>query len=97
MNRNPNGPLGSGAPINESDASNPFRLSPAQARTSDQDHEDLAEQIAYDNGKMDSFPSSTGRGAVCEGLWKKLGHGLLRRQYRHGAVELCATFRAERQ
>jgi phospholipase C len=75
MNRNPNGPLGSGAPINESDASNPFRLSPAQARTSDQDHEDLAEQIAYDNGKMDSFPSSTGRGGVPKGYGKNIVMG----------------------
>src|ERR1700681_4259240 len=29
INKNPNGPLGSGAAINGTDASNPFRLSPA--------------------------------------------------------------------
>ena len=76
MGKNPNGPLGSGAAINGSDASNPFRLSPAQARTSSQDHEDLAEQLADDNGKMDAFPSSTGNGDAPKGFGKSvvMGH-----------------------
>jgi phospholipase C len=60
INKNPNGPLGSGAAINGADASNPFRLSPAQALTSDQGHNDLPEQLADDNGKMDDFPHYTG-------------------------------------
>ena len=75
MGKNPNGPLGSGAAINGSDASNPFRLSPAQARTSSQDHEDLAEQLADDNGKMDAFPSSTGRGGAPKGYGKNIVMG----------------------
>src|ERR1700730_6766693 len=36
VNKNPNGPLGSGAAINGADASNPFRLAPSQALTTDQ-------------------------------------------------------------
>jgi phospholipase C len=60
INKNPNGPLGSGAAINGADASNPFRLTPAQALTSDQGHNDLPEQDADDNGKMDAFPHFTG-------------------------------------
>ncbi|MGA8170882.1 MAG: alkaline phosphatase family protein, partial [Methylocystis sp.] len=75
IGKNPNGPLGSGAAINGSDASNPFRLSPAQARTSSQDHEDLAEQLADDNGKMDAFPSSTGRGGAPKGYGKNIVMG----------------------
>jgi phospholipase C len=75
MGKNPNGPFGSGAAINGSDASNPFRLSPAQARTSDQYHDDLAEQIADDNGKMDAFPSSTGHGGAPKGYGKNLVMG----------------------
>jgi hypothetical protein len=31
INKNPNGPLGTGAAINEADASNPFRLAPSRA------------------------------------------------------------------
>jgi phospholipase C len=73
--RNPNGPLGSGAAINGSDASNPFRLSPAQALTSDQGHNDLPEQLADDNGKMDAFPHFTGSGGVPAGLGKSLVMG----------------------
>jgi phospholipase C len=72
MGKNPNGPFGSGAAINGDDASNPFRLSPAQARTSSQDHEDLAEQLADDIGKMDAFPSSTGRGGAPKGFGKSI-------------------------
>ena len=46
--------------LNGAAASNPFRLSPAQAVTSDQDHGYTDEQAAYDNGKMDLFPLSVG-------------------------------------
>ena len=52
-NPNLNGSNGAGA-------SNPFRLSPAQALTADQDHNYTDEQAAYDNGKMDLFPLSVG-------------------------------------
>ncbi|MGA8170771.1 MAG: alkaline phosphatase family protein [Methylocystis sp.] len=75
IGKNPNGPLGSGAAINGSDASNPFRLSPMKARTSSQDHEDLAEQLADDDGKMDAFPSSTGRGDASKGFGKNIVMG----------------------
>ena len=71
----PDGPFGSGAAINGSDASNPFRLSPAQARTSSQDHKDLAEQLADDNGKMDAFPSSTGSAGAPKGYGKNIVMG----------------------
>jgi phospholipase C len=45
---------------NGTGASNPFRLAPAQALTSDQDHNYADEQAAFDNGKMDLFPLSVG-------------------------------------
>lgn len=45
---------------NGAGASNPFRLSPAQAVTADQDHGYTDEQAAYNNGKMDLFPLSVG-------------------------------------
>ncbi|WP_233854902.1 phospholipase C [Paraburkholderia sp. HD33-4] len=38
----------------------PFRLDRSQANTSDQDHAYAAEQLAYNNGAMDSFPLFTG-------------------------------------
>jgi len=60
INANPNGPSGSGAAINGADASNPFRLSPAQALTADQGHNYTPEQQASDNGLMDLFPHFTG-------------------------------------
>ncbi len=50
INNNPNGPTGSGAAQNGAAASNPFRLSPAQALTSDQGHNESPEESAYDNG-----------------------------------------------
>jgi len=40
---------------------NPFRLRRDQAVTADQDHNYLAEQLAFDGGKMDLFPKSVGR------------------------------------
>jgi phospholipase C len=75
INRNPNGPLGSGAAINGADASNPFRLSPAQALTSDQGHNDLPEQLADDQGRMDLFPHFTGFGGTPSGTGKSLVMG----------------------
>jgi phospholipase C len=41
-------------------ATNPFRLSPQQAATADQDHGYAAEQAAFDHGAMDLFPLSVG-------------------------------------
>jgi phospholipase C len=76
INKNPNSPLGSGAAINGADASNPFRLTPAQALTSDQGHNDLPEQLADDNGKMDAFPHFTGTsGPPPAGIGKSLVMG----------------------
>ncbi len=57
---NPNGPSGSGATFNGTSAANPFRLAPSQAGTADQSHAPKPEQVAYDNGKVDQFPGSTG-------------------------------------
>jgi phospholipase C len=45
---------------NGSGATNPFRLSPSQALTADQDHGYTDEQGAFDNLKMDLFPLSVG-------------------------------------
>jgi phospholipase C len=47
---------------NGTGATNPFRLSPQQALTSDQSHGYTSEQQAYDNGNMDLFPLSVGSG-----------------------------------
>jgi phospholipase C len=47
-------------PANGMAATNPFRLSPAQAATNDQDHNYTPEQEAYDGGLMDLFPEFTG-------------------------------------
>jgi phospholipase C len=45
---------------NGAGAANPFRLSPANAATADQDHTYRAEQMAFDAGMMDLFPLSVG-------------------------------------
>ncbi len=47
-------------PQNGKGRSNPFRLDRSQAATADQSHNYLAEQEAYDRGKMDLFPASVG-------------------------------------
>jgi hypothetical protein len=63
LNNNPNSISSNpadGPPTNGSDASNPFRLSPAQALTVDQGHNYKPEQQASDGGKMDGFPAFTG-------------------------------------
>jgi phospholipase C len=57
-NNNPSAP-GNGK-INGTAAANPFRLSPAQALTADQGHNESPEESAYDNGKMDGFPAWVG-------------------------------------
>jgi phospholipase C len=59
LNNNPN--LN---PANVGIASNPFRLAPSQAVTSDQDHAYTDEQTAYDAGLLDLFPSHTGYGTT---------------------------------
>jgi phospholipase C len=51
-------------PANGTGASGPFRLDPLQAATADQDHNYLDEQLAFDSGLMDLFPTHTGNGAT---------------------------------
>lgn len=54
-------------PANGTGATNPFRLSPSQASTADQDHDYTPEQQAYDGGAMDLFPEFTGLGGTATG------------------------------
>ena len=54
-NNNPAAP--NNGKLNGAGASNPFRLSPAQALTNDQGHNESPEESAYDDGKMDGFPA----------------------------------------
>ena len=51
-------------PANVGIQSNPFRLGPSQAVTTDQDHAYTDEQAAFDAGLMDLFPSHTGYGTT---------------------------------
>jgi len=62
LNHNPNNnPASPGnGRTNGANASNPFRLSPAQALTADQGHNESPEESAYNNGKMDGFPAWVG-------------------------------------
>lgn len=46
--------------LNGAGATNPFRLSPKNAATVDQDHSYHAEQLAFHSGAMDLFPRSVG-------------------------------------
>jgi phospholipase C len=46
--------------LNGPGKANPFRLRRDQAATADQNHNYQAEQLAFDNGKMDLFPKSVG-------------------------------------
>ena len=55
LTSNPNLSVANGA-----GATNPYRLSPAQSGTADQDHNYGPEQLAFDGGKMDLFPLSVG-------------------------------------
>ncbi len=50
-------------PANGAVASNPFRIDPSGAVTSDQDHAYTDEQAAFDSGLMDLFPTHAGYGA----------------------------------
>ncbi|MBB5372207.1 phospholipase C [Acidocella aromatica] len=49
---------------NGTGAANPFRLDRSQAATADQNHAYMAEEEAYDAGKMDLFPLYTGNGTT---------------------------------
>jgi phospholipase C len=60
LTANPNSANGSGGTFNGTGAANPFRFAPSQAATEDMGHSAKPEQTAYDNGKMDKFPGSTG-------------------------------------
>ncbi len=68
-NANPNAPVApNSSRLNGADAANPFRLSPKQATTADQGHNDMPEQAAYNNGNMDGFPAWVGAaGAASSG------------------------------
>jgi phospholipase C len=67
LRNNPN----AGNPRNGAGAANPFRLSPAEATTADQNHSYEAEQLAFHAGAMDLFPLSVG---AADG--PDLGHGI---------------------
>jgi phospholipase C len=47
---------------NATGATNPFRLSPSQASTADQDHDYTPEQQALHSGLVDAYPQFTGAG-----------------------------------
>ena len=51
-------------PSNGANAANPFRLDRTQADTAGQNHNYLAEQKAYDAGKLDLFPLDVGNGTT---------------------------------
>jgi len=55
-------------PANGAGATNPFRLSHAQANTNDQDHNYTPEQQAFHSGLMDLFPEFTGVGGNATGM-----------------------------
>jgi phospholipase C len=60
-NSNPNSPVApNNSKMNGAGATNPFRLSPAQAVMNDQGHNYTPEQEAYNNFHMDGFPAWTG-------------------------------------
>jgi phospholipase C len=61
LDRNPNF---QNVKVNQSYATNPFRLGPAQAATADQNHGYKEEQLAFHCGLMDSFPEYTGLPAL---------------------------------
>ncbi|NHN57143.1 alkaline phosphatase family protein [Calidifontibacter sp. DB0510] len=51
----------------------PFRLTPGQAVTCDQDHDYTAEQKAFDGGRMDKFVEYTSRDACAPGQYGRTG------------------------
>src|ERR1700737_614910 len=64
-NSNPNAPAApNNGKSNGAGASNPFRLSPSQAITADQGHNEGPEESAYNNGQMDGFPAYVGNGGT---------------------------------
>ena len=104
LNNNPNSnPTNPAAPnnskINGTGASNPFRLSPSQALTADQGHNEGPEESAYNNGRMDGFPAFVGTaGPSPAGIGSKaLVMGYYDGNTVHRAVELRPAFRVERQ
>ena len=56
---------------NGTGATVPFRLDRSQAATNDQDHNYLAEQIAYHGGLVDLFPMATGTAGPPRGLSRR--------------------------
>ena len=83
--------LGAGFLFNNANATNtangtgataPFRLDRSQAATADQDHDYLAEQLAYHAGLVDLFPMSVGAaGPPPNGLAQGLTKGLVMGYY----------------
>jgi phospholipase C len=60
-NSNPNAPAApNNTKSNGAGAANPFRLSPSQALTADQGHNESPEESAYNNGRVDGFPAFVG-------------------------------------
>jgi phospholipase C len=53
---------------NGAEAANPFRLDRSEAATADQEHSYTSEQVAYDHGKMDLFPTTVGRSGPPPGV-----------------------------
>jgi phospholipase C len=67
---------------NGTGASAPFRLDRSQAATADQDHDYLAEQLAYHSGLADLFPMSVGTaGPPPSGVAQGLNKGLVMGYY----------------
>jgi phospholipase C len=60
LSRNPNLNPDNNNPDNNAGATNPFRLGRSEAVTTDQDHDYMAEQQAFDMGAMDLFPKFVG-------------------------------------
>ena len=78
------------------------RAAPGGQLTCDQDHNYSDEQQAFDGGTMDQFVQSVGTGSrqrrrSARPATPAHGHGLLRRQHRHRALELRPALRDERQ
>jgi phospholipase C len=83
--------LGAGYLFNNANATNtangtgataPFRLDRSQAATADQDHDYLAEQLAYHAGLVDLFPMSVGTpGPPPNGISQGLTKGLVMGYY----------------
>ena len=90
---------------NGTGATNPFRLDRSQAATSDQNHNYTPEQLALHGGLVDMYPAMVGVAGTTEPGRNparlhprnhRHQHGLLRRQYRDGPLELRAALRDER-